>query len=190
MRLAPLAALVLAGAALVSTPSAQAAASHERFTDTFVSDPYDCDGTPAQDAGTVHVVVTETQRGTAKHPFPYFTESDHGTVVTTNLETGRTFTQVFANNFHDLKITDNGDGTIHIVSKGAGGTRFYDDTGALVLKDPGTVWFAFDVNYNGTPGDPTDDTEVEGSFHIVKPSTGNSDFSNRNFCDDLRTFTS
>jgi hypothetical protein len=188
MRLAPLAALTLAAAALVSAPSAHAAASHEKFTDTFVGDPYDCEGTPAQDSGTVHVVLTVTQRGSSA--FPYFTESDHGTVTTTNLETGRTLTQVFANNFHDLKITDNGDGTIHIVSKGAGGTRFYDDTGALVLKDPGGVWFAVDVDYNGTPGDTSDDVEVEGSFQIVKPSTGHSDFSNRDFCDDLRTFTS
>lgn len=64
------------------------------------------------------------------------------------------------------------------------------DTGAMVLKDPGGVWFAFDIDYNGTPPDPSDDIDVPDSFRIVKPSTGNSDFSDANFCDQLREFTS
>jgi hypothetical protein len=193
--LAILASVALAGAALAAGP-AHAAAVHENFTDTFTGDPYDCvasDGTVvhAQDSGTVHVILTVTQRGSgSQHPEPYFTESDHGTVVTTNLDTGRTLTQVFANNFHDLKIIDHGDGTITITQKGSGGTRFYDDTGKVVLRDPGTVRFAVDLDTNGTPGDPSDDIEIPGTFHIVKPSTGNSDFSDRNFCDDLLTYTS
>lgn len=168
----------------------------ERFTDTFTSDPYDCvtaDGTVvhAQDAGSVHVILMANLRGTSKqHPFPYFRESDHGTVVTTNLDTGGTYTQVFANNFTDHKITDNGDGTITIVVQGAGSSRYYDQFGNFVLKDPGMVRFSFDVDYNGTPANPDDDEFVEGSFQIVKPSTGHSDFSDRDFCQDLLTFTS
>ena len=43
-------------------------------------------------------------------PFPYFVESLHGTVVTTNLDTGGTLTQVIRNNTRDQTITDNGDG--------------------------------------------------------------------------------
>jgi len=136
----------------------------------------------------VNVTITVTQRGSS--PFPYFTESNHGSVTATNLDTGRTLTNKFANNFHDLKITDNGDGTITIIQKAAGGSRWIDDTGKTVLKDPGGVWFAFDIDYNGTPGDTDDDIEVPDSFRIVKPSTGNSDFSDRNFCDDLLAFTS
>jgi hypothetical protein len=42
---------------------------------------------------------------------------------------------------------------------------------------------------NGTPGNPDDDAEVLGSFRIVRASTGNSDFSNRDFCADLVQFT-
>jgi hypothetical protein len=194
MRLAAiLSAAALVAVGLTATPAAQAQATHEKFTDTFVDDPYECvtpDGTVvnAQDSGTVRVNITITQRGSS--PFPYFTESDHGTVVTTNLDTGRTLTQIFTNNFHDLKITDNGDGTITILNKGAGGTRWYDDEGNLVRRDPGGVWVAFDLDYNGTPGDPDDDVFIEGSFRIVKPSTGNSDFSDSDFCEDLLTFTS
>lgn len=42
---------------------------------------------------------------------------------------------------------------------------------------------------SSSPGDPTDDTEVPDSFSIVRPSTGNSDFSDVDFCDILREFT-
>jgi hypothetical protein len=59
-----------------------------------------------------------------------------------------------------------------------------------VLKDPGQVRFAFDIDYNGTPGDPDDDVEVPGSFRVVRSSTGNSDLSDRDFCADLVQFTS
>jgi hypothetical protein len=59
-----------------------------------------------------------------------------------------------------------------------------------LLKDPGEVRFAFDIDYNGTPGDPSDDVEVPDSFRVVRSSTGNSDFSDRDFCADLVEFTS
>jgi hypothetical protein len=57
-------------------------------------------------------------------------------------------------------------------------------------RHPGQVRFAIDINYNGTPGDPSDDVEVPDSFRIVRPSTGNSDLSQRDFCADLVEFTS
>jgi hypothetical protein len=60
----------------------------------------------------------------------------------------------------------------------------------LVLKDPGQVRFAFDVDYNGTPGDPSDDVEVPDSFRVVRDSTGRNDLAGRDFCADLVEFTS
>ena len=126
------------------------------------------------------------QRGSS--PFPYFRESVHGTVVTTNLDTGGTYTQVFSTNSKDHTIVDNGDGTITITVLSTGGARYYDTDGNLVLKEPGQIRFAFDIDYNGTPGDPGDYTEVPDSFRIVKESTGRNDTEGRNFCDDLREF--
>ena len=67
---------------------------------------------------------------------------------------------------------DNGDGTITITVVASGGSRLYDTDGNFVLKDPGHIRFAFDIDYNGTPGDPSDDTEVPDSFRIVRGSTG------------------
>ena len=128
------------------------------------------------------------QRGSS--PFPYYRESVHGTVVTTNLATGGTYTNVFAVANKDQTIVDNGDGTATITVFAAGGSRWYDTDGNFVLKDPGEIRVSFDVDYNGTPSDPGDDTEVPGSFQVVRPSTGNSDLSDRDFCADLVAFTS
>ena len=177
----------LAVASLVaSAPATARPIDKGHFHDVFTSDVYDCDGTPAQDRGDVSGNFLGNLRGSS--PFPYFRDSVHGTVVTTNLDTGGTFTQVFTSNSRDHTIVDNGDGTITITVAASGGTRLYDTDGNLVLKDPGHIRFAFDIDYNGTPGDPSDDTEVPDSFRIVKESTGRNDTVGRNFCDDLREF--
>jgi hypothetical protein len=183
-----IAGLAVAGTVLASTPATAQPIDKGHFHDVFTSDVYDCDGTPAQDAGDVSGNFLGNQRGSS--PFPYFRESLHGTVVTTNLETGGTFTNVFTASSRDHVITDNGDGTITITVFASGGSRFYATEGNLVLKDPGQTRFAFDVDYNGTPSDPSDDVEVADSFRVVRASTGNSDLSNRNFCADLVEFTS
>jgi hypothetical protein len=178
-----IAAIVLAGTSAAAQPIDKG-----HFHDVFTSDVYDCDGTPAQDAGDVSGNFLFNQRGSS--PFPYYRESVHGTVVTTNLDTGGTYTNIFTANSKDQVITDNGDGTITITVFASGGSRFYDSDGKLVLKDPGEVRFAVDVDYNGTPGDPNDDEEVDGSFRVVRASTGHSDLSDRDFCADLVEFTS
>jgi len=179
----------LAAASLVaSTPANAQPIDKGHFHDVSTSDPYDCDGTLAQDSVDVSGNFVFNQRGSS--PFPYYRESVHGTVVTTNLETGGTYTNVFTANTRDHTIVDNGDGTITITSFASGSSRFYDTDGNFVLKDPGQVRFAVDIDYNGTPGDPRDDVFVDGSFRIVRASTGNSDLSGRDFCADLVKFTS
>jgi len=179
----------LAVASLVaSTPANAQPIDKGHFHDVSTSDPYDCDGTLAQDSVDVSGNFVFNQRGSS--PFPYYRESVHGTVVTTNLETGGTYTNVFTANTRDHTIVDNGDGTITITSFASGSSRFYDTDGNFVLKDPGQVRFAVDIDYNGTPGDPRDDVFVDGSFRIVRASTGNSDLSGRDFCADLVKFTS
>lgn len=180
--------LAIASALVTSTPATAKPLDKGHFHDVFTGDVYDCDGTLAQDSGDVSGNFLVNLRGSSA--FPYFRESVHGTVVTTNLETGGTYTQIFTANSKDQTIVDNGDGTITITVFASGGSRFYDTDGNFVLKDPGGVRFAFDVNYNGTPSDPSDDEFIEGSFRLVRASTGNSDFSDRDFCADLVEFTS
>jgi len=173
---------------VASTPATAQPIDKGHFHDVFKSDVYDCEGTPAQDSVDVSGNFVFNQRGSS--PFPYYRESVHGTVVTTNLNNGGTFTNIFSVSTRDHTIVDNGDGTITITDFASGGSRFYDTHGNFVLKDPGQVRYAVDIDYNGTPGDPSDDVEVPDSFRIVRPSTGNSDFSDRDFCADLVQFTS
>ena len=182
-----IAGLAITGSVLASTPATAKPIDKGHFHDVFTSDVYDCDGTQAQDSGDVSGNFVFNQRGSS--PFPYYRESVRGTVVTTNLDTGGTFTNVFSVNGRDHTIVDNGDGAIAIAVFASGGSRFYDTNGKLVLRDPGEVRFAFDIDYNGTPGDPDDDVEIPGSFRLVRGSTGNSDLSDRDFCADLVAFT-
>ena len=180
--------LAITGTALASAPATAKPIEKGHFHDVFTSDVYNCDGTPAQDSGDVSGNFVFNQRGSS--PFPYYRESVRGTVVTTNLDTGGTFTNVFTANSKDQTIVNNGDGTITITVFASGGSRFYDSSGKLVLRDPGQIRFAFDIDYNGTPGDPSDDVDVPDSFRIVRPSTGHSDLAGRDVCADLAEFTS
>ena len=183
-----IAGLAITGSVLATTPATAKPIDKGHFHDVFTSDVYDCDGSPAQDSGHVSGNFVFNQRGSSA--FPYYRESVRGTIVTTNLENDGTYTNVFTANSRDHTIVNNGDGTITITVFASGGSRFYDTDGDLVLKDPGQFRFAFDINYNGTPGDPSDDIEVPDSFRIVRPSTGHSDLSERDFCADLAEFTS
>jgi hypothetical protein len=179
--------LVIAGSVLASTPATAQPIDKGHFHDVSTSDVYDCNGTPAQDSVDVSGNFVFNQRGSS--PFPYYRESVHGTVVTTNLDNGGTFTNVFTANSRDHTIVDNGDGTITITEFASGGSRFYDTNGKLVLRDPGQFRFAFDIDYMGTPGDPSDDVEVPDSFRVVRDSTGRNDTAGRDFCADLVEFT-
>lgn len=179
--------LTITGAIAAGPPAGAKPVDRGRFHNVFTGDPYDCDGIPAQDRIDVTGSFAFDLSGSS--PFPYYRENVTGSVTTTNLDTGRTYTDVFSVNSRDRKIVDNGDGTITITTQASGGSRYYDDSGKVVLRDPGMVRVAVDIDYNGTPGDPSDDIEVPGSFRIVRPSTGNSDLSQRDFCADLATFT-
>ena len=158
------------------------------FHDDFTSDPYDCDGTAAEDHVNVSGNYLFNLRGSSG--FPYYRESVRGSITTKNLDTGGTFTNVFTGNSKDHKIVDNGDGTITITTFASGGSRFYDTSGKLVLRDPGQFRFAVDFDFNGTPSNADDDVVVPDSFRVVRPSTGHSDLSDRDFCADLVAFTS
>jgi hypothetical protein len=172
---------------LAGTPATAAPLDKGHFHDGSTGDVFTDCGFPAQDSFDVSGNFLFNQRGSS--PFPYYRESVHGTVVTTNLVTGGTYTNAFTGNSKDQTIVDNGDDTITITTFAAGGARYYDKDGKLVLKDPGEVRFAVDIKYMGTPGNPDDDQEVPDSFRLVRDSTGLNDTEGRDFCADLLEFT-
>jgi len=183
-------ALLISGLAIAGALGASASATAQpldqgRFHDVF-SDTFDCDGTPAQVDVDVWVNFSVVKRGPG---LAYFGESVRGTEVYTNLDTDGTYTQIFAVHNRDLQVTDNGDGTLTILAQGTGSSRWYDTDGNFVLADPGQFRFQFLVDHMGTPDNPFDDVEIDGSFQVIRDSTGRNDTQGRDFCADLVEFT-
>ena len=77
----------------------------------------------------------------------------------------------------DLRVTDNGDGTLAILILSTGNAVVYNSDGEAIGRNPGQVRFELLVDHGGTPSDPSDDTEI--SFEQVKESTGRTD----DFCE-------
>ena len=77
----------------------------------------------------------------------------------------------------DLRVTDNGDGTLTILILSTGNAVVYNSDGEAIGRNPGQVRFELLVDHGGTPSDPSDDTEI--SFEQVKESTGRTD----DFCE-------
>jgi len=179
--------LALVGGMVASAPAAAQPVDQGHFHDVF-TDFFDCDGTPTQIDGDVFGSFNAVRRYGSE--LVSYRESVSGTVVYTNLNTGGTFTEVFTVNRRDAQVTDNGDGTLTILIYAAGSDRYYDTNGNFVLNDPGQLRFQFMVDDGGTPEDPFDDQEIEGSFQIVRESTGRNDTQGRDFCADLVEFTS
>jgi hypothetical protein len=167
-----------------AAPAAAVPLDQGRFVDQDQFD-FDCNGTPTHQANDLTVTYTAV----ARRGNVYYRESLTGRQVWTNLDTGGTYSNHVSQNGGDHTILDNGDGTITIVSQGAGQASYYDTDGNFVLKDSGVFRFSFGVDLHGTPDDPSDDTDVPDSFQLLKDRTGRADTADRDFCDDLRLFT-
>jgi hypothetical protein len=74
----------------------------------------------------------------------------------------------------DLKVTDNGDGTLTLLVLATGNSILYGMNGEAIARNPGQVRFELLIDHNGTPTDPSDD-EFLAFLGIVKESTGRSD---------------
>jgi hypothetical protein len=99
------------------------------------------------------------------------------TDVLTNLANGNTVTVVSTNVIKDLKVTDNGDGTLTILGLGTGNFVVYGPDGKAIARNPGQIRFEALVDHGGTPTDPSDDELI--SFDVVRESTGRND----DFCE-------
>jgi hypothetical protein len=118
----------------------------------------------------------------------YFLESLHGTVSFTNLATGKSFTNVLNIVDKDLKVTDNGDGTLTILTTTTGSIKNYGPDGSLLFITTGQTRIEILVDHGGTPTDPDDDVLLDE--RLVRPFTGRSDTEGRDFCADFHLITS
>ena len=78
----------------------------------------------------------------------------------------------------DLRVTDNGDGTLTILILATGNAVLYGEDGKVIARNPGQVRFEILVDHGGTPTDPSDDEFIE-FVREVKASTGRND----DFCE-------
>ena len=145
---------------------------HEEFTEIF-EDFCDVPGLTVQfdNAADVHLLVNPH----GPDGLAYFTFNAKFTNVYTNLANGNTVTEVGNGVDKDLRVTDNGDGTLTILALTTGNVAVFGPDGKALARNPGQVRFEFDVDHAGTPTDPFDDVFVEGSGSMVKGSTGRTD---------------
>lgn len=104
----------------------------------------------------------------------YFLEHGKVTQVFTNPATGKSVTAVARFIEKDLRVTDNGDGTLTILVLSTGNGVVYGADGKAIARNPGQVRFEILVDHNGTPSDPSDD-EFLADLGEVKGSTGRTD---------------
>ena len=180
------AALLLAGG-LAAAPASGALLSQLHFQDSG-SEPFTfCEGIDASVAwdDTVHELV----KARGREGLVYFAANVHGTTVYTNLDTGKTYTNVYNFTDRDQAVEDNGDGTLTITISSPGSDRWYGSDGKLLFVAAGNFSFQITVDHGGTPTDPSDDVEIEDSFTVVKEA-GVDMTAGRDFCEDLLLFTS
>jgi hypothetical protein len=115
-----------------------------------------------------------------------YTVTGHVTSTWTNLETGRAMTFNVSHVDQDVRVSDNGDGTISILTHHVNNERAYGPDGSFEYVEPGVTEMLVILDYGGTLLDPSDDTFVDEMFvahHGGKPGT------ERDFCEDFRTLT-
>jgi hypothetical protein len=122
--------------------------------------------------GRVHVVPH------GRDGLPYGGLHIKETEVVTNLANGNSVT--FFSTFieKDLRVTNNGDGTLTILILATGNTVLYGEDGKAIARNPGQQRIEILLDHGGTPTDPSDDEFLE-FLGVVKESTGRSD----DFCE-------
>jgi len=120
----------------------------------------------------VHVVPHRRDR------LDYFLQHGIRTEVLTNPANGKSLTSVAKVIEKDMRVTDNGDGTLTILILATGTAVLYGENGKAIARDPGQIRFKILVDHGGTPTDPDDD-EFLADLGQVKGSTGRSD----DFCE-------
>ena len=180
LRLSALLGLGVTAAAMLAAGAAAQPPFKERFHDegTFVDEDF-CGAGLTVDGDVCRGRQVPCSSGIGPMDSQYFLEHVKVTVVFTNRANSETVTlEVTRSVNKDLRVTDNGDGTLTILNLRTGNDVYYGPDGNVIARDPGQIRVEIHVDHSGTPTDPSDDvflTERE----LVKGSTGRSD----DFCE-------
>ena len=104
----------------------------------------------------------------------YFQSHVRVRVVFTNVVTNEHVTEISTVMEKDLRVTNNGDGTLTILVLATGNTAVYDESGKAIARNPGQFRYKILIDHGGTPTDPSDDEFLE-FLGVVKESTGRTD---------------
>ena len=142
---------------------------HDEFE--FVDDDFCGAGLEVEIAVTLDLRIQAMPRGPDQ--LIYFMQHVRETDVLTNLANGRSIESVAIVTDKDLRVTDNGDGTLTVLILATGNGVVYGENGEAIARNPGQIRIELLVDHGGTPGDPEDDVVL--SEELVKGSTGRSD---------------
>jgi hypothetical protein len=113
-------------------------------------------------------------RSRGRDQLAYFQNHVRVQVVYTNVATNDYVIEKTSSLEKDLRVTDNGDGTLTILVLGTGSSSVYDESGKAIARNPGQIRYEILIDHGGTPADPTDDEFIE-FLGVVKESTGRTD---------------
>lgn len=169
--------LALGAAAAVMLVSAAGAGPGKVFRETiheefeFVDDDFCGAGLTVEVAVVFDVRIHALQRG--RDRLVYFLHHVTDRTVFTNLANGKSVTSFARAVDKDLRVTDNGDGTLTVLVLATGNATLYGEDGKAIARNPGQIRIELLVDHGGTPRDPSDDVVL--SEELVKGSTGRSD---------------
>lgn len=106
---------------------------------------------------------------------PHFRDHVRQNAIWTNLANGEAVSSVLTTNANDLKVTDNGDGTLTVVVLHRANAVLYAD-GKAIGRDTGQVRFEILIDHGGTPSDPSDDEFIAELGAVKEPTGRNGDF--------------
>ncbi len=161
--------VVVAMAAPVVAAPLDQGTFHDEFS--FIDPDFCGAGIEVRFDGVVDGRFLVTRRG--RDGLVYFMEHIHRTDTITNLANGRAITDDERTVSKDVDVNDNGDGTLSIVVLATGNFTIHGEDGRAIARNPGQFRFELLIDHNGTPGDPSDDSEL--AFTVLKESTGRSD---------------
>lgn len=165
--------LGLAASMLTTTPASAAPPYFETITEPLSGHFEDFCGVEGFTVDRTGTFESRLKIRTRKSGLDYFLEHITTEETLTGVASGLSVHIHTAFIAKDLKVTDNGDGTLTIVQLLTGPSTLYGPNGKALARDPGQVRFLLVIDTNGTPADPSDDFEV--SSELIKGSTGRND---------------
>lgn len=173
-----------AAACLTALTAAPAAAEkpfenfHDRGTETFE------ENLCGIDVVTTVSFVDHFMGRIGPDGFPLFQGHGRGTATLYNPATDLSITIDHRGGFKDLSVTDNGDGTITVITQVVGiPVEIEHADGTVALKDVGRIVFSTILDYNGTPADAEDDIFISQEIISVSGPHPDAESDFELFCD-------